>query len=295
MTEILHTFLNPTAWIALLTLVFLEVVLGIDNMVFLSIMTSRLPARQQPHARTIGLFLAMLARITLLFGISLLMRLTRPLFTFHTHWIEGGVTGQSLIVLLGGLFLLYKSVTEIHHKFENQPHTTQTSAHRSSFWQVILVVVALDIVFSFDSVLTAIGMISFKEYGYTGAMTIMVTAIVLSVMVMIWFSGPISRFVNTHPTIQMLALSFLILIAVMLLVDAAHLAGITLLGKEIHDIPKGYIYFAIAFSLAVEMLNMKLRKNRQKKTVSRKLNKKKLPCCSDLFIRIIYICHSSIT
>ncbi len=266
MTEILHTFLDPTAWIALLTLVFLEVVLGIDNIVFLSIMTSRLPAGQQPHARTIGLLLAMLARISLLFGISLLMRLTQPLFTFHTHWIEGSVTGQSLIVLLGGLFLLYKSVTEIHHKFESQPHATRASAHASSFWQVILVVVALDVVFSFDSVLTAVGMISFKEYGYAGAMTIMVTAIVLSVMVMLWFAGPISRFVNTHPTIQMLALSFLILIAVMLLVDAAHLAGITLLGKEIHDIPKGYIYFSIAFSLAVEMLNMKLRKRRQKKT-----------------------------
>ncbi len=260
--EILETFLHPSAWIALATLLFLEVVLGIDNIVFLSIMTSHLPASQQAHARTVGLLLAMLARIALLFGISLLMRLTHPLFSFDTSWIHGAVTGQSLIVLTGGLFLLYKSVTEVHHKLENPQASTEAPPRTNGFWHVILVVVALDIVFSFDSVLTAIGMVSFKDFGYAGAMTIMVTAIVFSVLIMLLFSRPISAFVNVHPTIQMLALSFLILIAVMLLVEAAHLADITVFEREIHEVPKGYIYFAIGFSLLVEMLNMKLAKKK---------------------------------
>ncbi len=258
--EILQTFLQPSAWPALLTLVFLEIVLGIDNIVFLSIMSSKLPDAQQPHARTVGLLLAMLARIGLLFGISLLMRLTQPLFSFHTSWVEGAVTGQSLIILLGGLFLLYKSVTEVHDKLEGVNSKEVGKVKATSFWSVIIQIVALDIVFSFDSVLTAVGMVSFSDYGYTGAMTIMVSAIVIAVMMMLFFSGPISRFVNTHPTIQMLALSFLILIGVMLLVEAASLAGVSFLGKQIHEMPKGYIYFAIAFSLLVEMLNMKVIK-----------------------------------
>lgn len=250
----------PSAWIALLTLTFLEVVLGIDNIIFLSIMSSKLPLNEQPRARFIGLFLAMLARIALLFGISLLMQLTTPLVSFHASWIDGSVTGQSIIVLIGGLFLLYKSVTEIHDKLEGPEGDTDKKPKKVSFWGIIAQIVALDIIFSFDSVLTAVGMVSFNDFGYAGAMTIMVTAIVASVGLMMLFAEPISKFVNMHPTIQMLALSFLILIGVMLLVEAAHLAGITIFGTEIHEIPKGYIYFAIAFSLTVEMLNMKLNK-----------------------------------
>lgn len=265
MAEILHTFLLPSAWIALLTLTFLEVVLGIDNIVFLSIMTSKLPEKQQAHGRIVGLGLAMLARIALLFGISLLMQLTKPLFSFHTSWIEGAVTGQSIIILLGGLFLLYKSVTEVHHKIEGTDENVNLTRKGTGFWSIMAQIVALDIIFSFDSVLTAVGMVSFRDFGYGGAMAIMILAVVIAVSMMMFFSGPISKFVNTHPTIQMLALSFLILIGVMLLVEAAHLSHLVILGTEVHEIPKGYIYFAIAFSLAVEMLNMKLSKKTKAK------------------------------
>ncbi|MDR2919632.1 MAG: TerC family protein [Tannerella sp.] len=259
--EIFQTFLLPSAWLALLTLAFLEIVLGIDNIVFLSIMTSKLPAKQQPKGRFIGLLLAMLARIGLLFCISLLMRLTQPLFSFQYSWIQGSITGQSLIILFGGIFLLYKSVTEIHHKLEaSEDEKINANSRKNSFWSIIFQVVALDIIFSFDSVLTAVGMVSFKDFGYGGALTIMITAIIVAVTVMMFFSGPISNFVNNHPTIQMLALSFLILIGVTLLIDAAHLAHLNVLGTEVNEIPKGYIYFAIAFSLLVEMLNMRLSK-----------------------------------
>lgn len=268
--EILHTFLLPSAWIALLTLAFLEIVLGIDNIVFLSIMSSKLPARQQGKARITGLLLAMIARIALLFGISLLMQLTKPLFSFHTSWITGAVSGQSIIIFLGGLFLLYKSVTEIHDKIESAGTVEVKSPRRVSFWGIIAQIVLLDIIFSFDSVLTAVGMVSFRDFGYGGAMAIMVTAIVLAVLVMMLFSAPISKFVNGHPTIQMLALSFLILIGVMLLVEAASLAHVTLFGREVHEIPKGYIYFAIAFSLVVEILNMKLSSRSKRKKVYKK-------------------------
>lgn len=258
--EILQTFLLPSAWLALITLAFLEIVLGIDNIVFLSIMTSKLPPKEQPKARFIGLSLAMLARIGLLFCISLLMQLTKPLFSFDTPWVDGSVTGQSIIIFLGGLFLLYKSVTEVHHKLEGASDSDNTGSKPKKFWGIIAQLVALDIIFSFDSVLTAVGMVSFKEFGYAGAMTIMITAIVIAVMLMLFFSGPISKFVNEHPTIQMLALSFLILIGVTLIVEAAHLSQLSVLGTVVGEIPKGYIYFAIAFSLLVEMLNMKLSK-----------------------------------
>lgn len=258
--EILETFLLPSAWIALLTLSFLEIVLGIDNIVFLSIVSSRLPKDKQPKARTIGLLLAMLFRILLLFSISLLMKLTKPIFTFDTSWIDGSVSGQSIIIFVGGLFLLYKSVSEIHHKLEGESDASSRGKAGSSFIGVILQIVALDIVFSFDSVLTAVGLISFNEFGYAGAMAIMVTAIVIAVLIMLIFSGPVSKFVNEHPTIQMLGLSFLILIGVMLLVEAAHLSQLSIFGTIVGEIPKGYIYFAIAFSLFVEFLNMKLKK-----------------------------------
>lgn len=262
--EFLQTFLMPSAWLALITLAFLEIVLGIDNIVFLSIMSSKLPPREQPRARFIGLLLAMVARIGLLFGISLLMRLTQPLIHFENRWIEGSITGQSIIILLGGLFLLYKSVTEIHHKLEiDKSEEIKANSGKNKFWSIIIQIVALDIIFSFDSVLTAVGMVSFNDFGYWGAMTIMITAVVLAVSVMLFFSGPISNFVNNHPTIQMLALSFLILIGVTLLVDAAHLSHLTLWGNEIAEIPKGYIYFAIAFSLLVEVLNMKSGKKKK--------------------------------
>lgn len=257
--EIFETFLLPSAWIALLTLSFLEIVLGIDNIVFLSIISAKLPAKDQPKARTIGLVLAMFFRIGLLFCISWLMKLTQPILSFDTPWIDGSISGQSMIILVGGLFLLYKSVSEIHHKLEGESDTMHGKS-KAGFIAVIVQIVALDIVFSFDSVLTAVGLVSFNEFGYAGAMTIMVTAVVLAVMVMLLFSGPVSKFVNEHPTIQMLGLSFLILIGVMLIVEAAHLSNLSIFNSVVGEIPKGYIYFAIAFSLLVEFLNMKLRK-----------------------------------
>ena len=262
--EILQTFLLPSAWIALVTLTFLEIVLGVDNIVFLSIMSSKLPAYQQPKARTIGLIGAMFVRIVLLFCISLLMQLTQPIFSFDTSWFDGSVSGQSLIIFAGGLFLLYKSVTEIHHKIEKSEEFG-AKANKTVLWSVIIQIVALDIVFSFDSVLTAVGLVSFSEFGYAGAMAIMVMAIVVSIMIMLLFSGAVSKFVNEHPTIQILGLSFLILIGVMLLVEAAHLSQISLFGTIVGEIPKGYIYFSIAFSLLVEFINMKLRKKSEKK------------------------------
>lgn len=255
--EILSVFSTPTAWLALVMLIFMEIVLGIDNIVFLSIMTGRLPEKQQPKARFIGLTLAMIARIVLLFGISLLMRLTQPFWGFQIDWISASLSGQSLIVLFGGLFLIYKSVSEIHLKLEEPGFREDEKIKVTGFWRVILQIVALDIIFSFDSVLTAVGMVSFQSFGYAGAMAIIISAIVISVAIMITASGPVSRFVNKHPTVQMLALSFLLLIGVMLLVDAAHLSNLTIFGAEVNDIPKGYIYFAISFSLLVEVLNLK--------------------------------------
>lgn len=270
--EILDVFLMPSAWLALLTLAFMEIVLGIDNIVFLSIMTNRLPEKQQPKGRIVGLLLAMLARIGLLFCISLLMQLQEPLFSFSNSWISGAVSGQSLIILAGGLFLLYKSVREVHQKIEGAGQKKTIKPKSSHFWGVIAQIVILDIIFSLDSVLTAVGMVSFKDFGYGGAMLIMILAIVVAVMMMMLFSGPISRFVNKHPTIQMLALSFLILIGVMLIVESAHLSQLVVWSRSVGEIPKGYIYFAIAFSLLVEVLNMrlsnKMKKSGRKKTGS---------------------------
>lgn len=260
--EILETFLLPGAWMALLTLAFLEIVLGIDNIVFLSIVSSKLPVEQQAKARRIGLLLAMVFRIALLFCISWLMQLTKPIISFDTRFIDGSISGQSIIIFVGGLFLLYKSVTEIHHKLEGANDSSNVSAVKVGLTAVIVQIVALDIVFSFDSVLTAVGMVSFEEFGYVKAMTIMVTAVVSAVLVMLAFSGPISKFVNEHPTIQMLGLSFLILIGVMLLAEAAHLSNLEIFGTTVGAIPKGYIYFAIFFSLIVEVLNMKLSKKK---------------------------------
>ena len=261
---IFEVFLQPNAWMAILTLTFLELVLGIDNLVFLSILSSKLPKEQQGKSRIVGLLLAMLFRILLLFSVSWLMTLTKPIVSFDTTFIDGSISGQSIIIFLGGLFLLYKSVTEIHHKLEdNMSEDHDKKSKHVSFWGIIVQIVLIDIVFSMDSVLTAVGMVSFSEFGYSGAMTIMILAVVLAVIGMLFFSGPISNFVNNHPTIQMLALSFLILIGVMLLAESAHLSNLQIFGSHVGAIPKGYIYFSIAFALLVEMLNMKLSKNKK--------------------------------
>ncbi|WP_353088984.1 TerC family protein [Flavobacterium sp.] len=258
---------SSNALIALLTLTFLEIILGIDNIVFLSIVSGKLKAEDQPKARRIGLILAMAFRIVLLFGITWVMSLKASIFDFDWDFLSGQVTGQSLIIFAGGLFLLYKSVTEIHHKLEGEEDSESGKAS-TSLSGAILQIALLNIVFSFDSILTAVGLVSSepapKGFG-EAALIIMILSVVISIIIMMIFAGPVSKFVNEHPTIQILGLSFLILIGVMLLAEGSHLAHFTFFGhNEVHSIPKGYLYFAIFFSLFVEFLNMKMKKSSKK-------------------------------
>ena len=234
---------DPQAWIGLLTLTVLEIVLGIDNVIFISILAAKLPAAQQSRARTLGLALAMITRILLLFSLSLIMRLTTPLFELFGH----GVSGRDLILLVGGLFLIGKSTHEIHSKLEGEEgHASARVA--PTFTSVIIQILLLDIVFSLDSVITAVGMVD--------NIWVMVTAVVIAVGFMLVFAGPVSAFVERHPTVKMLALSFLLLIGTTLIAD----------GLGFH-IPKGYVYTAMAFSVFVEVLNLKMRKRKAAKPV----------------------------
>jgi len=227
---------DPQSWLAFATLLLLEVVLGIDNVVFISIIASRLPPEQQPRARTLGLALAMVFRIALLFSITWVMRLTTPLFDLFGH----DVTGRDLVLITGGLFLVAKSTHEIHQSLEG-PEGHASARITPSFGAVIVQILLLDVVFSLDSVITAVGMVD--------EIAIMVTAVIIAVAIMVAFAGPVSSFVERHPTVKMLALSFLLLIGMTLIAD----------GWGQH-IPKGYIYFAMTFSLFVEMLNLRLRR-----------------------------------
>ena len=212
----MEVFLNPNAWIALLTLTFLEIVLGIDNIIFISIATGKLPIEQRKKATKLGMFLAMFMRIALLFGISLLIAMKEPWLSFDLGWFSGQITGQSLILLLGGLFLLYKSTNEIREKVDEkgQEEKELRKSAAKSFGNVIFQIILIDIVFSFDSILTAIGLVSAAEppvgFGTAGAIEIMIMAIIISIIIMMIFAGPVSKFVNNHPTIQILGLSFLI-------------------------------------------------------------------------------------
>ncbi|MDH4038757.1 MAG: TerC family protein [Candidatus Krumholzibacteria bacterium] len=233
----MHWLTDPQVWVALATLTALEIVLGIDNIIFIAILSAKLPAHQQGRARFLGLAIAMLTRVGLLFSLTWMMRLTSPLFAFLGH----DFSGRDLILIGGGLFLLAKSTLEIHDKLEGHHEAKGAAPARAVFGVVVLQIVLLDIVFSLDSVITAIGLA--KQIG------VMVTAVVVAVIFMMAFARPISDFVDRHPTIRMLALSFLILI------------GVSLVGEGLSfHIPKGYIYFAMAFSVLVEMLNLRLRK-----------------------------------
>ncbi len=234
---------NPEAWIALLTLTVLEIVLGIDNIVFISILTNRLPEHQRPRARRLGLALAMGMRIALLLAIGWIASLTNVLFTVAGH----AVTGRDLVFLLGGLFLIYKATSEIHERLEGPGHEDGAAKQAvASFGAVLAQIVLLDIVFSLDSVITAVGM--------ADDIPVMVAAVVIAVLVMMVSAGPIARFVEEHPTVKMLALAFLILIGVSLIADG--------LGQHI---PKGYIYFAMGFSILVELLNQRAARAAQLK------------------------------
>lgn len=257
-------FGEPEIWLSLLTLIFLEIVLGVDNIIFISITTGKLPQEHQSKATNIGLALAMLLRIVLLFGISWLIAMKAPWINVDFLGIHGGFSGQSLILIAGGLFLLYKSVTEIHHKLEGEDHIQgiKSEKRKTTLQSAIIEITVINIVFSFDSILTAVGMTSGVKgaNGPQGELVLMIVAVVASVLVMMFFALPVGRFVNKHPTVQMLGLSFLLLIGFMLIVEGAHLAHLTVAGAEVGSVPKGYLYFAIAFSLLVEFLNIRLRK-----------------------------------
>ena len=251
---------NPEIWISLLTLTVLEIVLGIDNIVFISILAGKLPKNQQQNARRLGLGLAMITRVLLLLSLNWIMRLTAPLFNIgdwigmqSEDWLEKlAISGRDLILLIGGLFLIYKSTHEIHEKLEGEEEDPK-GRKVQTFTGVIIQILILDVVFSLDSVITAVGMAD--EIG------VMIAAVIIAVIVMMFSANSISNFVNNHPTVKMLALSFLLLIGVSLLAEAFE-----------QHIPKGYIYFAMAFSVLVEMLNLKMKKGKKSKPVALRNN-----------------------
>jgi len=230
-----EVLLTTEGLVSLLTLTALEIVLGIDNIIFISILADRLPPEQQRTARSVGILLALGVRVALLFAISWLVSMKEPVF----HLFDHGFSGRDLILLAGGLFLLYKSTTEIHNKLEGSEETATDSRRRLTMQAAIIQIVLIDIVFSFDSILTAVGLVDH--------VIIMIIAVVIALVVMLVFAGAIANFVNKRPTIKMLALSFLVMIGVLLVAEAfgAH-------------VPKGYVYFSMAFALGVEMLNLRM-------------------------------------
>lgn len=234
----MEIFMHSETWISLLTLTFLEIVLGIDNIIFISIVSDRLAEENQAKARTIGLVLAIIIRVLLLFGISWIVQLTEPIITV----LEFSLSLRDLILIGGGLFLLAKSTSEIHEKIEGeQEHENNKNSIKLTIKKAIVQIVLLDVVFSFDSILTAVGL--------SDQIIIMITAVILAMIVMLVFAKKVSDFVNRNPTVKMLALAFLIMIGTLLILDGFHV-----------HVPKGYIYFSLAFSLFVEFLNQKFRK-----------------------------------
>jgi predicted tellurium resistance membrane protein TerC len=232
----IELFTDPQVWIAFLTLTALELVLGIDNVIFISILVDKLPQERRNLARRIGLFLAMFMRIGLLFLLSWIVGMTEPLFSLLSHEISG----RDLVLISGGLFLLWKSTKEIHQLLEGEAGEA-SAAVRATFAAVILQIAIIDLVFSLDSIVTAVGMVDQLE--------VMIAAVIVSVLLMMAFAGAIGRVVSEHPTIKMLALAFLVVIGVVLIADGLD-----------HHVPKGYVYFAMAFSVAVESLNLRMRK-----------------------------------
>ncbi len=244
-------FAEGSTWIALFTLTLLEIVLGIDNIIFISIVSNKLPEDQQAKARNIGLGLALIFRVGLLLGITWIIGLIEPVILQEIFGYQLALSWRDLILLAGGLFLLAKSTSEIHHKMEGIEEDSGDSKAKVSLASVIGQIILLDMVFSFDSILTAIGLVEH--------VLVMIIAVIISIGVMVAFAGKISEFINKHPTLQILALSFLILIGVMLTAEAFH-----------QHVPKGYLYFAVAFSLGVEVVNMRMRKNKKAKPVELK-------------------------
>lgn len=246
----MEIFLQTSTWIALLTLTFLEVILGIDNIIFISIVSNKLPEGKQALARNIGLFVALLIRVILLFGISFIMEFDRSFYTTGSYKISDlvidpiAITGKAIIFFAGGLFLIAKSTSEMFQKLEKRESKKKPSTVTSSLFLIILQITLLDIIFSFDSILTALGL--------STNVLIIILSLVLSMIVMMVFSNAVSRFITKFPSLQILALSFLILIGFTLMMQA--------IGK---DIPKGYIYFSIFFALTVELINIRIRRRNQ--------------------------------
>jgi predicted tellurium resistance membrane protein TerC len=230
---------DPQAWIALLTLTALELVLGIDNIVFIAILVEKLPREQRQRARRIGLFMAMFLRLGLLLVLSWIIGLTAPLFTLPL--VKQEISGRDLILIAGGMFLIWKSTGEIHQSLQAEEHGPEIKAASASFGGVVVQIMLVDMVFSLDSIITAVGMVD--------ELLVMMAAVVTSVAMMMVFAGAIGRFISAHPTVKMLALSFLVMVGMVLIAD----------GFE-HHVPKGYVYFAMAFSVAVELLNLRVRK-----------------------------------
>ncbi|SEF30833.1 TerC family protein [Variovorax sp. NFACC27] len=246
----LELLTDPQVWIAFATLTALELVLGIDNIIFISILVDKLPLAQREFARRIGLFMAMFMRIGLLLVLAWIVGLVTPLFTVFSQEISG----RDLILILGGLFLIWKSTSEVHQSLEGE-HEQKQSAAKATFASVILQIMIIDLVFSLDSIITAVGMVD--------DVRVMIAAVIASVLLMMLFAGPIGRFVSAHPTIKMLALSFLVVVGVVLVAE----------GFDNH-VPKGYVYFAMAFSLTVEMLNIRMRKKAARRV---ELNPPRIP------------------
>lgn len=243
----IETLAQPETWISLLTLTLLEIVLGIDNIIFISILSGKLPPELQPKARKMGLGLAMITRILLLCGLAWLVKLEKPFFSTTLWQWDISISGRDLILIVGGLFLLAKSTYEIHEKLEGEDGE-KTRSMSVSFGAVLIQIMLLDIVFSLDSVITAVGMVKH--------VWVMISAVIIAVLAMMVFVNPISEFVERHPSIKILALSFLILIGALLVAEGFH-----------QQISKGYVYFAMAFSVGVEMLNIRMAKKRTKKVV----------------------------
>lgn len=251
-------FFTTEALSAFLTLTFLEIVLGIDNILFITLISNKLRIEDRKKATQIGLILAMVLRILLLLGITAFVGMQESLIRIESSFITTEISGQSIILFLGGLFLIYKATKEIYERVEEDVQTTAqvNSNGKLSLSKAILQITLLNIVFSFDSILTAIGMTN----GLPNAFWLMVIAVITSVLIMMLFANPVGDFINNHPSLQVLGMAFLLLIGFMLVTEAAHISHTKFLDQEIGSIPKGYLYFAIAFSLGVEFINMRMRK-----------------------------------
>ena len=249
--------ITPDLVVAFLTLTFLEIVLGIDNIIFISILANRFPVDKQKKLIQIGLFLAMILRIAMLSGISWLIKIKTTLFNVNLDWFSSNISIQALTLLAGGLFLLYKSTIEIFQKVEDiEEDPINKNLKSIPYSRALFQIILIDIVFSFDSILTAVGMTNGIPY----ALWIMIISVIVSIIIMMSFAAPVSRYINKHPSLQILGLSFLLLIGFMLIAESAYLSNTTFFGSSIGRIPKGYLYFSITFSLGIEMINMRIRK-----------------------------------